>query len=343
MWTTRTGRVRIGAAALAVALAGTALAETAALADGPPLRYSGSEQVSTGETPPPSKSGFAGDQVNAPTIGSQSRTFGQVAARTGIGLRTYTFSELYGNASTLDVYTPRQFRGRQGKNVRTVILVHGGAWQMGDRIDLEPKAVQLAKKGFVVVSVNYRLATEAPWPAQRDDVAAAVNYVRTHAKRLNVDTKRIVLLGSSAGGQIAANLATYGSGKKRFKGLVTLSGLLNPLLMTQKDPSYSNAVIPEMLLRCLPADCPEAYRSATAVTALDSRDPVSLLFHSRLEIPWDPTQAREFSRASRALGVPSKLVVLPGELHGIDSWSTIWPTLRDWLFATLGTKDRKAR
>lgn len=340
MWATKPGRVRVGVAALSIALAAAALGETAALgADDPP--YSGSEQVQTGETPGPVKSGFAGTVRNAPTLAAQSRTFGQVAARTGTGLATYVYSAQYGNSSTMDVYTPRQFRGRKGKNVRTVILVHGGAWQMGDRIDLEPKAVQLAKKGFVVISLNYRLATEAAWPAQRDDVNAAVNYIRAHAKAFNVDTKRMVMLGSSAGGQIAANVATYGAGKKRFKGLVTLSGLLSPILMVDKDPTYSNAVIPELLLRCLPVDCPDLYRSATAVTQLDPRDPPSLLFHSLFEVPWDPAQAREFSRASRSLGVASKLVVLPGQLHGIDSWTSIWPTLRDWLLATLGTKDRK--
>jgi acetyl esterase/lipase len=223
-------------------------------------------------------------------------------------------------------------------------MVHGGAWQMGDRIDLESRAVQLVKQlNIVVVSVNYRLAVDAAWPAQRDDVNAAVNYVRTNAKALNVDTKRMVLLGSAAGGQIAANVATLGAGKRRFRGLVTLSGLLNPLLMTEKDPSYSNAVIPGMLLRCLPVECPEKYTSATAVRQLDAKDPASLLFHSLLEIPWDPAQAREFARASRALGVASKLVVLQGSLHGIDAWAEDWPTLRPWLIDRLGATDRKLR
>jgi acetyl esterase/lipase len=195
----------------------------------------------------------------------------------------------------------------------------------------------------VVISVNYRLATEAEWPAQRDDVNAAIAYVRANAARFNVDTRRTVLLGSSAGGQIAAAAATYGAGSKRVRGLVTLSGLLSPLLMVERDPGYSNAVIPKMLLRCLPVECPDRYRSATAVTQLDARDMPSLLFHSLHEQPWDPAQAREFARASRALGVPSQLVVLPGQLHGIDGWRTIWPTLRPWLLERLGATDRRSR
>ena len=323
---------------MAVALA--ALGGPSAAADQPPP-YMPSEVVPTGQKPGPVKSGFAGDQVNAPRIRSHSYTFGQIARRSGIGLQTYRYSDKYENASTFDVYTPRQFVGRHNRNVRTVILVHGGAWQMGDRIDLESKAVQLAKRGLVVISVNYRLATQAEWPAQRDDVNAAIGYIRTNARMLNVDTKRIVLIGSSAGGQIAASVATWGSGKKRFRGLITLSGLIDPLLMAEKDPSYSNSVVPEMLLRCLPTECPDRYASATARNSLDAKDMPSLLFHSRFEIPWDPTQARAFARASRALGVPSKLVVSDGQLHGIDAWNEIWPTLKVWLLERLGTTDRK--
>ncbi len=337
MGRSRCGRVLVAAVAGTLTLVGAAPAPAA---DDPGRGYSGSELVPTGVNPPAPKSGFAGDRSKFPSVRTESAGFGRVAQRASIGLRTYRYSELHGNASTLDVYTPRQFRGRQNRQVRTVILVHGGAWQKGDRIDLEEKAVQLAKLGLVVVSVNYRLATEAPWPAQRDDVSAAIRYVRENAKRFNVDNKRTVLLGSSAGGQIAAAAATYGSGKKRFRGLVTLSGLLNPRLMAEKDPSFSNRVIPEMLLRCLPLECPKLYDSATAAEQLDRRDMPSLLFHSLREEPWGPAQSREFLRASRAVGVPSTLVVLKSNQHGIDAWSKLWPLLRPWLLERLGTQNR---
>lgn len=339
----RSERSLVAVVALAVAVAGTSLGATAVPAlgdDGPRDHYSGSEQVETGVTPPPAQSGFAGDASTRPSIVAESKSFGRFAKAAGVGLRTYRYSKEFGNASTLDVYTPRAFAGRHGRNVRTVIFVHGGAWQKGDRIDLEPQAVQLAKLGLVVVTVNYRLATEAPWPAQRDDVNDAVGYVREHAKKLNVDNKRTVLLGSSAGGQIAANVATGGSGKKRFRGLVTLSGLVNPLLMAEKDPAYSNSVISGLLLRCLPLECPDRYASATAASRLDAKDMPSLMFHSKDEEPWNASQSREFVSISRAVGVPARLVLLNGHLHGIDSWPKIYPTLRAWLLERLGTKDR---
>lgn len=291
----------------------------------------------------PPESGVIGNEPPGSEMVRSVPGFGRIAAKSRVGVRTYRYSTLPGNASTLDVYTPRAFVGRQGRNVRTVILVHGGAWQAGSPESLEMQAVDLARKlKVVVVSVSYRLATEAPWPAQRDDVNAALDFVRSHATELNVDDERMVILGSSAGGQIAASVATEGAGSERFRGLVTLSGLVSPLYMAQQNPGYSNAVIPDLLLRCLPAECPDLYRSATAAAALDPKDPPSLLFHSEDERSWDETQARQFASASQAVGVPSRLVVLPGRAHGIDTWSTVWPTLRSWLRQTLGKTDRVA-
>ncbi len=300
----------------------------------------GSEIVRSGETPPPPPSGFAGNDAIKPPIATESPTFGQIAAKAGIQLRTYRYSSLHGNAATLDVYTPRALAGEHGRRVGTVVLVHGGAWQKGDRIDLESKAVRLAKLGLVAVSVNYRLATEAAWPAQRDDVSAAVDYVRANARYFNVDKKRLVLLGSSAGGQIAAAVATHGSGSERFRGLVTLSGLLDPRWMANTDPDYSNAVIPEKLLRCLPIDCPALYSSATAADSLDATDMPSLLFHSQYEEPWGPEQANEYVLTSQAAGVQADMVTLQGSLHGIDTWFEIWPTLRGWLLYQIGASGR---
>jgi acetyl esterase/lipase len=245
--------------------------------------------------------------------------------------RTYQYYPRYGNATTLDLYTPPQARGRHGLKLPTIVLVHGGAWQMGKRTGLAPQAYELARKGFVVVSVNYRYATQAPWPAQRVDVSRAVTYLRKHAASFNVDRKRVVLLGSSAGGHIAAAVATHGAGKKRFRGVISLSGLLNPLTVFEQDPDYYNAVVPEMLLRCTPSECPDRYRSAIPATALDRRDVPSLLFHAQDEEPWGPEQSVEFVRASRAVGVPSKLRMVEGSGHGFEYWERVHRIVIQWI------------
>ena len=61
--------------------------------------------------------------------------------------------------------------------------------------------------GYAVASIDYRLAPEFKWPAQRDDLLAAIRFLRAHAAALGIDEDRLVLLGRSAGGQIATAAA----------------------------------------------------------------------------------------------------------------------------------------
>jgi acetyl esterase/lipase len=256
---------------------------------------------------------------------------GPTTVKLGVQKRTFRYWDDYGNATTLDVYTPRQYVGKQGAKLPTVVLVHGGAWVRGDRSDLSPQANQLARNGFLAVSVNYRLADEARWPAQRTDVTRAVTFLRKNAAFFNVDSRRMALLGSSAGGQIAAAVATHGNGKQRFKGLVVLSGLLDPAMIAEEEPDYSDSVVEDKLIGCDPEVCPDRYFDATPAMALNRRDVPSLLFHSQDEDPFGPQQAREFVVLSRSVGVSSKLKMLKGDQHGIEYWKRVNTVIIAWL------------
>ena len=269
--------------------------------------------------------------VGATQASAQPAALFHKTVKQGVERRTYQYYPKYGNATTMDVYTPSSARGQHGRKLATVVLVHGGAWQMGKRTGLAPQAYELARKGFLVVSVNYRYATEAAWPAQRIDVSRAVTYLRKHAAYFNVDRKRVVLVGSSAGGHIATAVATHESGKQRFRGVVSLSGLLNPSTVYEQDPEAYNAVVPKLLLRCTPTECPDRYRSAIPAAALDRTDVPSLLFHANAEQPWGPAQSAEFVRISRAVGVPSKLKMVEGAEHGFEYWEQIRRTVIAWI------------
>ncbi|MPR35212.1 alpha/beta fold hydrolase [Salmonirosea aquatica] len=106
-----------------------------------------------------------------------------------------------GRDLVLDVYTPPQgtLRSRPA-----ILMIHGGGWRSGDRSHNYPLAAQLAARGFVTVPIEYRLSTEALYPAAVHDLKAAVRWLRTHATTYGIDTSRIAVLGFSAGGQLAA-------------------------------------------------------------------------------------------------------------------------------------------
>lgn len=108
----------------------------------------------------------------------------------------------------LDIFKPKK-NGR--KKRPAVLMIQGGGWLAGAKENLIPMAEQLAKKGFVAVTVEYRLGDEAAYPAAVCDLKAAVRWLRKNAEKYDVDTNKIAAYGCSAGAQLATLLgATNG-------------------------------------------------------------------------------------------------------------------------------------
>lgn len=105
----------------------------------------------------------------------------------------------------LDIYLPNEGEGP----FPVIIDIFGGGWYFGRKSShkLEP-ALNLLKRGFAVVSINYSMSFQAVFPVQVQEVRAAVRFVRKHAKEYHLDPDRIALLGESAGAHYAALAAT---------------------------------------------------------------------------------------------------------------------------------------
>src|SRR5438045_2117441 len=108
------------------------------------------------------------------------------------------FAKVDGESLKMDAWVP------DGEGpFPTVILVHGGGWQQGDKqTTFNPIFEPLSQAGFVWFTVNYRLAPKYHYPAAVDDVVSAIRYVKDHAREFKVDPKRIAISGESAGGHI---------------------------------------------------------------------------------------------------------------------------------------------
>ena len=109
-------------------------------------------------------------------------------------------------------------RPQNGKGPFPVIVcIHGGGFRAGSREGFNGLCQQLAKHGYVAVTVSYRLAPKYPFPAAIHDVKAAVRWVRANAEKYNIDTGRVGTTGGSAGGHLAQYLGVT-RGIKRFEG-----------------------------------------------------------------------------------------------------------------------------
>jgi acetyl esterase/lipase len=102
----------------------------------------------------------------------------------------------------LDLHIPEN---RNARPLPVIVWLHGGGWRGGNR--LTPPLIAL-QHGYAIAAVEYRLSGRATWPAQIDDCKNAIRYVRTHAKEHGLDPNQIVAFGKSAGGHLAALIAT---------------------------------------------------------------------------------------------------------------------------------------
>ena len=111
----------------------------------------------------------------------------------------------------LDVFYPTSFS--KEKRI-AVMFIHGGGWRSGSRTQHHPLAQRLADLGYVVFTSEYRLSTEALYPAAVYDLKAALRWIHAHASEYNIDAKKIAMAGFSAGGQLAALIGTTNNNKK---------------------------------------------------------------------------------------------------------------------------------
>jgi acetyl esterase/lipase len=193
---------------------------------------------------------------------------------------------------TLDVYEPAS--ATEGPRP-LVIYIHGGGFVQGDKSTGQRQATSLTAAGYVVASIDYRLAPAEPFPAGPMDVLIAVRYFRAHAERWNIDPNRIALFGTSAGGTLALS-AGLGSDLRRFANTVW-----------PDVPSRPNAIVSYF------GSTPPSAASPTAWA--DAGDPPVLLVHGEKDATVQVGHSRSMHAALQAAGVPSRFVRVANAGH----------------------------
>lgn len=238
----------------------------------------------------------------------------------------------------MDIYAPSRRAGPRP----AVLWVHGGGWSRGDSrtsgayADWPKVLASLAARGFVVASVDYRLSGEARFPAQIQDVKAAIRHLRTHAAELGVDPARVYLWGGSAGAHLAA-LAATSCGEPAFAPPPSTGRLERSeiaALKAKAAPAGSDCVqgaalwygvfdltqVPEVnvagLLGCDPKVCTETARAASPIHRVGASAPPMLLIHGSGDATAPHAQSAAMAAALQRAGVRAELVTIPGIDHG---------------------------
>jgi acetyl esterase/lipase len=225
----------------------------------------------------------------------------------------------------LDLHLPR------GK-VRTplIVWVHGGAWRSGSKSNMP--LGRIVEEGYAVASVDYRLSTDARFPAQIHDIKAAIRFLRGHGDEWRLPSKKTVIAGDSAGAHLAT-LVGVSNGNKELEGevgqdrsqssdvqgIISFYGAANlTTILSQSTPHGLKVRIPalELLLGGQPTNVVELARLASPVFHVDRADPPLLLFHGDQDPQMPINQSHELHGAYRSVNAPVEFEVVYGAGHG---------------------------
>jgi acetyl esterase/lipase len=255
------------------------------------------------------------------------------------GIADVTYDQIPGfRPLTLDIYLPSSRAKRP-----LILYIHGGGWtnghsrQSGAFDDFPKVLASLAARGYTVASVNYRLSSEAPFPAALQDVKSAIKFLRAHEDEYGIDPSKGLVWGGSAGGHLAAltaltcgvmefeptttanaspELARVASQSDCVTAAVTWYGIFDLAMV----PSLNGAAAPsptiKKFLGCTGDVCSkDDLDAASPRHYIKSSSPPFLLVHGSEDKTVDPAQSTHFKEAMEGAGAHADLLLIPAVDH----------------------------
>ena len=270
--------------------------------------------------------------ATTPTAGQDDRYPARLHSWPGgvTSLADVTYSVIPGyRPLVVDLYLPPREMGPRP----LILYIHGGGWvggntrHAGAAADFPAALARLAAEGFVVASLEYRLAAEARFPAQAHDVRAALRFLKGNAAAYGIDPSRSGIWGGSAGGHLSA-LAAYSCGDAALDPAGTSAparsecvdaaviwyGVFDFAALAAGRPGAADGGAAS-LLGCEGACRAADYAPASPVTYIDRSDPPTLLIHGENDRVVPVAQSRLAEERLRAAGVAVESIYIPGTDH----------------------------
>jgi len=214
----------------------------------------------------------------------------------------------------MDLYTNPKFE----TPTPVVINIHGGGWNHGVK-ESQTGYGSFFKNGYAVANVEYRLVDVAPAPAAIEDVRCALIYLYTHAQELNIDTKKIIIMGGSSGGHLAL-MAGLLANDKRFDTNCTYDGEINVAAIIDK---YGVADLVPLIKwgsakRWLGDGFGnlEFVKSVSPLYYVTKNSPPLFIVHGDSDSIVPYSQSLELAKKLLSFGVKTKFITIPNGKHG---------------------------
>ena len=260
-------------------------------------------------------------------------SFGQTSEKQILNLNYANDDKVYHN---LDIYLPNSVQ----PTYKAVIVIYGSAW-FGNNLKksgFDALGKQLLENGFAVIAINHRSSSDAAYPAQINDVKAAIRFVRANAAKYKIDASFIGITGFSSGGHLASlagtsnnvkeftvgkktvdiegNIGEYTSASSSVNAVVDWFGPIDMALMDDcKKPKDGKS--PEAaLIKGNPADNLDMIALLNPITFIDKKDPQFIVIHGEADNVVPHCQSELFSAALKKKGLLTEFISVPQGQHG---------------------------
>lgn len=157
-----------------------------------------------------------------------------------------------------------------------LIIIHGGGWKSGTKEMQNPMAEKIAVTGYQTFTIEYRLSDEAIYPAATDDVMAAIRYLKKNAKKFKIDLKKIAVLGTSSGAQMASLIGT--KYPNEIQAVINIDGVL-----AFHHPDSAEGKSASLFLGGTYDEKPHIWNEASALSHVSKKTPPLLFIHSQFK------------------------------------------------------------
>lgn len=240
---------------------------------------------------------------DAPALGTTATTMLNVA---------------YGNdpAQKADIYLPAN---RNTSNTKLLIMIHGGGWSIGDKIEMNPYVDSLKRRlpDYAIANINYRLAsgTNNLFPTQENDINAAIAFI--YSKRIEWGiSDKFVLLGASAGAHLAMLQGFKYNTPVRAKAIVDFFGPSDMIKMYNNPAPFAPPALIAGVIGGTPVSHTTLYLQSSPVNFINAQSPPTIILQGGLDPLVLPSQSEAVRDGLTAASVVNQYVFYPTGGHG---------------------------
>jgi acetyl esterase/lipase len=262
-----------------------------------------------------------------------SNSFAQNADKKWIDVNYANDTQVYHN---LDIHIPNTEKA----SYKVIVIIYGSAWFANNMkaMAFQSMGKPLLDAGFAVVSINHRSSSDAKYPAQINDVKAAIRFIRANAKKYNLDSSFIGITGFSSGGHLASlagttnGITNYTVGKKtinlegnlgentsassKVDAVVDWFGPVNLALMEACEKPKDEKSPEAAIIGGKPADNLDMISLLSPTTFIDKTDPDFLIIHGDADTIVPYCQSELFAKSLKEKGILADFITVAGGQHG---------------------------